>query len=96
MRFTKSKKLKLGLVSIPNYGHMHPLSQIAKALVDRGHEVHIITVGNETREKVEKIFESMPEVNLIFTEGPLQSTLTIHLATNDKGETGDEAFLNEW
>ena len=69
-RFEKAKKLKLGLVSVPNYGHMHPMSQLAKALVDRGHEVHIITVGNEIKEKVEKIFEGMPEVNLIFTDGP--------------------------
>ena len=48
-RFKKVKKLKLGLVCIPNYGHMYPMSQLAKALVDKGHDVHVITVGNETR-----------------------------------------------
>jgi hypothetical protein len=70
MRFLKAKKLKLALVCVPNYGHMNPMSQLAKACLDRGHEVHVITVGNESRPKIEKLYESMPEVKLIFTEGP--------------------------
>ena len=37
MRFTKSKSLKLGLVCVGNFGHMHPMSQLAKALIERGH-----------------------------------------------------------
>ena len=75
MRFTKAKKLKLGLVCCGNYGHMHPMSQLAKELCERGHEVHVITVDNEIRDKVEKIYEGMPEANLIFTEGPAQSVM---------------------
>ena len=69
-RFLKAKKLKLALVSIPNFGHITHIHQLAKALVARGHEIHLITIGNERKEKIQKMFESLPEVSLIFTEGP--------------------------
>ena len=53
MRFLKAKKLKLGLVSIPNFGHMTHIAQLSKALLARGHDVHVITVGNERKERVQ-------------------------------------------
>jgi hypothetical protein len=69
-RFAKSKNLKLALTCVPNYGHMNPMSHLAKALSERGHDVHLITVDNENKPKVEKIFENIPNVKLIFTNGP--------------------------
>ena len=50
----------------------------------------MITVGNERKERVEKLFEDMPDVKLIFTEGPSDEILKINWEVNDKGETGDE------
>ena len=96
MKFTKSKKLKLGLVCVPSYGHMHPMSQLAKGLVERGHDVHVITNGNEAKEKVDKIYANIPGVTLIYTEGPALSTLLVNLATNEDGDTGDQAYINNW
>ena len=52
---------------------MNPMSQLAKACADRGHEVHVMTIDNETRPKIEKLYEDKPEVKLIFTQGPAQS-----------------------
>ena len=96
MKFIKSKKLKLGLVSIPNYGHMHPMSQLAKGLAERGHDVHVITNGNEAKEKVDEIFADIPGVTIIYTEGPPLSSLLVNLATNEDGDTGDQAYINAW
>ena len=46
-RLEKVKHLKIVCTCTPNYGHMFPMSRIAIALQDRGHEVHVITIDNE-------------------------------------------------
>ena len=78
------------MVCIGNYGHMTHIQQLSKVLVARGHDVHVITVGNERKEKIEKMFESIPGVTLIFTEGPSDEVLKIHLEMNDKWQVGSE------
>ena len=77
-------------------GHMLPMSQLAKALGEKGHRVYIITVGNETKPKIESIYENMQNVEVIFTQGMPQSTIRITMETNERNETGDEIFMNDW
>ena len=83
--------MKLALTCVPTYGHMYPMSHFAKALVERGHEVFVIT-SNSNETKIEKIFEDVPKnkLQLIFTNGPSQDLLTVSKKTNDRNETGDE------
>ena len=46
-RIAKSKHLKVCLVGPVAFGHMFPISRIATALVERGHEVHVVSIGNK-------------------------------------------------
>ena len=71
-RFEKSKKLKVVLVGPVMYGHMFPISRIAAALVTRGHDVHVVSIGNtQGSEKLPKLYDGMG-VTLHLTEGPEQ------------------------
>lgn len=52
----KVPKLKVACVAIGEVGHFIPVSHIADALVQRGHEVHFITNQDyNTREKAKII-----------------------------------------
>ena len=56
-RLEKSKHLKIVCCATPNYGHMFPMSRIAIALQEKGHEVHVISVDNERgRNGIPKMF----------------------------------------
>ena len=69
-RIEKSKRLKVCLVGPPNYGHMFPISRIASALVERGHDVHVVSINNKVgAEKMPKLYEGMG-VTLHLTDGP--------------------------
>ena len=51
--------MKIVLVSIPNSGHLTPLSHIAVALKERGHDVTGFTMDSENgRSKGKNSFES--------------------------------------
>jgi len=51
-RIAKSKNLKIALVCVPNMGHLVPISYIATALKERGHEVTVISIDNEQGKRV--------------------------------------------
>ena len=69
-RIEKSKNLKIACFCIPNFGHMFPMSHVAVALKNKGHDVHVITNGNQVgREKVPQIFVNT-DIPIIFTDGP--------------------------
>lgn len=56
-KLEKAKHLKIVCCCTPNFGHMFPMSRIAIALQDKGHEVHVITVDNKyAREKTPKLY----------------------------------------
>ena len=46
-RIAKSKCLKIVCTVIPNHGHMTPISHIARALAEKGHDVTLISIGNK-------------------------------------------------
>ena len=46
-RMIKAKHLKMVFVVNPNYGHFFPMSRIAVAAAEKGHECHIVSVDNE-------------------------------------------------
>ena len=46
-RYLKSKSLKMVFVVTPNYGHFFPMSRIAVAAAEKGHECHIVSVDNQ-------------------------------------------------
>ena len=57
-RISKSKKLKIACVATPNYGHIFPISRIAIACQEKGHEAHLFTVDNERgRNGIPKLVE---------------------------------------
>jgi len=45
-RINKSKCLKIVCVALPAHGHMTPISHIAEGLLDRGHDVTMVSCGN--------------------------------------------------
>lgn len=74
-RIEKSKNLKIVCCATPNYGHMFPMSRIAIALKERGHEVHVVTVDNERgRNGIPKLYTDTG-VTLHMTPGLEQDTI---------------------
>lgn len=46
------------MTCVGEIGHMMPMAQIASALIERGHEVHFVTSGNDyTKDKAKLILE---------------------------------------
>ena len=93
MRIDKSKNLKIACFSIPNFGHMFPMSHVAIALKARGHDVHVITNGNEVgREKVPQIL-AHTDIPIIFADGPEQSVMW----EKPKGmKVSNEVYFDAW
>ena len=74
-KFEKSKKLKIVCMSVINYGHMIPMLRIADALLERGHELHIVSCGNtEGKKRIPKLYEGM-DVTIHLPESPEQETI---------------------
>ena len=74
-KIEKSKKLKIVCMAVVNFGHMFPLLRIADALLERGHEVHIVSCGNtQGKAKIPKLYEGM-DVTIHLPESPEQETL---------------------
>ena len=45
-RLQKLQKLNIVCVATPHFGHMYPMSRIAIALKDKGHNVQLVSVDN--------------------------------------------------
>ena len=74
-RIEKSKKLRIVCMAVVNFGHMFPLLRIADALVERGHEVHIVSCGNKQgKEKIPMLYKGM-DVKIHLPESPEQETM---------------------
>ena len=56
-RVPLGQKLKICLVCIPNFGHLFPISHVARGLAEKGHDIHLVSIGNEKgKESVPKTF----------------------------------------
>lgn len=60
-------KLRIACVAIGEVGHLIPVSHIASALVERGHEVHFITNSDSFIREKAKIFLYPIGVHVHFT-----------------------------
>lgn len=69
-KLEKVKKLKIAVCSIPSLGHFIPMSKIAESLMEAGHEVHFVTLGNYiSNEKAPKILGPIG-CKIVLTDGP--------------------------
>ena len=93
-RLEKSKHLRIVCVATPNYGHMFPMSRIAIALQEKGHEVHVVTVDNERgRNGIPKLFDGT-DVQLHMTPG-----MEMDIIMTDIGKDNidpKDKFVNAW
>ena len=72
---------------------MIPVSHLALALKERGHDVHFITIENSSsRTRVPALFGKM-NIPYIMTEGP-ESGIE-HMKTDEPGDP-NERFIEEW
>ena len=70
-RIVKSKCLKIVLVTVPNNGHMTPMSNIAVGLIERGHDVTFVSNGNKVGSvSVPKLCDSKGIKYKLTNEGP--------------------------
>ena len=75
-RQNKSKCLKIVCVVIPNHGHMIPMSHLAEGLKDRGHDVTLVSNGNETGKVIVPRHFDFKGIKWHLTEGgPEQSVI---------------------
>ena len=70
-RIKKSKCLKIVCVVVPNNGHMTPMSNIARGLKEKGHDVTFVSNGNKVgSQKVPKLLEPIGIKYQLTTDGP--------------------------
>lgn len=93
-RLEKAKHLKIVCAATPNYGHMFPMSRIAIALQQKGHDVHVISVDNERgRNGIPKLFEDS-DVTLHLTPGMEMDIIMTDIG-KDRIDPKDK-FINAW
>ena len=93
-RYLKSKSLKMVFVVTPNYGHFFPMSRIAVAASEKGHECHIVSVDNERgRTGLQKHLDGTA-VQLHLTPGMEMDIIMTDIG-DDRIDPKDK-FINAW
>lgn len=67
------KILKVACVVVSFLGHFIPISNCATALKEAGHDVYIITNGNDFAREKAKIFAEKFGIKMVFTECGLKN-----------------------
>ena len=67
--------MKIGLVCIPNVGHLVPIANLAEALKEKGHEVTIVSIGNAKGKVICPRLLDAKNIPYILTDGPEESVM---------------------
>jgi UDP:flavonoid glycosyltransferase YjiC (YdhE family) len=93
--FKEKKKLIVVLVAVPQLGHFIPITHCATALIEAGHEAHIITCGNSYIKALAKKFAEPHGIRMHFTNCGLTKEDLLRKPISWR-EDPSYTFQNKW
>jgi len=73
-RLDRVKRIRVALIAVSEWGHVVPISNLAKELQDRGHDVHII-ISSYNGENIAKMLRENSKIeNVIVTDDKISKS----------------------
>lgn len=88
------KKLKIVCVVVSEMGHLNPIVNCATALQEQGHELHIITNGNDRIKEKTATYKDQYSIEMHYTDCGLASEDLLKVPEGMEDPT--EAYLKKW